>query len=60
MIFELTWHGPVCDVTYSVEADTWADAEHEVCRALNEDDQRWLRAHKTRPVWSEADGHDKG
>ena len=60
MIFELTWHGPVCDVTYSVEADTEEDAMQEICRALNEGDERWLRAHEIQPVWSEADEHDEG
>ena len=59
MIFELTWHGPVCDVTYSVEADTEEDAMQEICRALNEDDERWLRAHEIQRVWSEADEHDE-
>lgn len=59
MIYKLTWHGPVGDASYEVEADTWVDAEQEVCRALNEDDQRWLRAHKIQPVWSEGE-HDKG
>jgi hypothetical protein len=54
MIFELTWHGPVGDVYYRVEADTWEDAEQEVCRGLNEDDERWLSAHKIEPVSSEA------
>jgi hypothetical protein len=55
MIFELTWHGPVGDVYYRVEADTWEDAEQEVCRALNEDDERWLCVHEIQPLWSEAD-----
>jgi hypothetical protein len=59
-IFELAWHGPVGDVYYRVEADTEEDAMQEVCRALNEDDQRWLRAHKIPPMSSEADEHDEG
>ncbi len=46
MIFELTWHGPVCDRHYVVEADTEEDAMHEVARALNENDEKWLRSHE--------------
>jgi hypothetical protein len=46
VIFELTWQSPVCDVTYSVEADTEEDAMQEVCRALNENDEKWLRRHE--------------
>jgi hypothetical protein len=46
VIFELTWHGPVCDVPFSVEADTEEDAMHEVARALNENDEKWLRSHE--------------
>jgi hypothetical protein len=46
VIFELTWHGPVCEVTYPVEADTEEDAMHEVARPLNENDEKWLRSHE--------------
>lgn len=46
MIFELTWSGPLCDATYSVEADAEEDAFAEVARALNENDEEWLRSHE--------------
>jgi hypothetical protein len=46
MKFDVTWHGPVCDRYYAVEADTEEDAFHEVARALNENDEEWLRSHE--------------
>ena len=45
MKFDLTWHGPVCDRSYAVEADTVEDALAELARALNENDEEWLRSH---------------
>jgi hypothetical protein len=45
MKFDLIWHGPVCDCYYRVEADTEEDAFNEVARALNENDEKWLRSH---------------
>lgn len=46
MKFDLTWHGPVCDRSYAVEADTEEDALAELARALCENDEEWLRSHK--------------
>jgi hypothetical protein len=38
MIYRLTWHGPVGDAEYDVEAESWEDAEAVLMAYLNGDD----------------------
>ena len=58
MKFDLTWHGPVCDRSYAVEADTEEDALAELARALCENDEKWLGATRRRMKWRTSDARD--